>query len=61
MENRNLFWGLVIKPGKRYETEVQEAFRVTKVRSGQCGKIWQLPRIFISRLALSPVAARRGR
>lgn len=30
MENRNLFWGLVIKPGKRYETEVQEAFRVTK-------------------------------
>jgi len=27
---RNIFWGLVLKPGKRYETEVQEAFRVTK-------------------------------
>jgi len=28
--NRNVFWGLVIKPGKRYETEVQEPFRITK-------------------------------
>ena len=25
-----MFWGLVIKPGKRYETEVQEPFRITK-------------------------------
>jgi len=25
-----VFWGLVIKPGKRYETEVQEPFRITK-------------------------------
>ena len=31
--SRNIFWGLVIKPGKRYETEVREAFRVTKVSS----------------------------
>ena len=31
MDSRNIFWGLVIKPGKRYETEVQEPFRVTKV------------------------------
>jgi len=30
MDSRNIFWGLVIKPGKRYETEVQEPFRVTK-------------------------------
>ena len=29
--SRNVFWGLVIKPGKRYETEVQEPFRITKV------------------------------
>jgi len=28
--SRNVFWGLVIKPGKRYETEVQEPFRITK-------------------------------
>jgi len=28
--NRNIFWGLVVKPGKRYETEVQEPFRITK-------------------------------
>jgi len=28
--NRNVFWGLVIKPGKRYETTVQEPFRITK-------------------------------
>jgi len=27
---RNIFWGLVVKPGKRYETEVQEPFRITK-------------------------------
>jgi len=27
---RNIFWGLVIKPNKRYETEVQEPFRITK-------------------------------
>ena len=31
MDSRNIFWGLVIKPGKRYETEVQEPFRITKV------------------------------
>ena len=31
MDTRNIFWGLVIKPGKRYETEVQEPFRITKV------------------------------
>ena len=30
--SRNVFWGLVIKPGKRYETEVQEPFRITKVQ-----------------------------
>jgi len=30
MDTRNIFWGLVIKPGKRYETEVQEPFRITK-------------------------------
>merc|ERR1719510_1775229 len=30
MDSRSIFWGLVIKPGKRYETEVQEPFRVTK-------------------------------
>jgi len=28
--SRNIFWGLVVKPGKRYETEVQEPFRITK-------------------------------
>ena len=28
--NRSIFWGLVVKPGKRYETEVQEPFRITK-------------------------------
>eukprot|EP00090_Calanus_glacialis_P001782 TRINITY_DN11314_c0_g1_i1.p1 TRINITY_DN11314_c0_g1~~TRINITY_DN11314_c0_g1_i1.p1 ORF type:complete len:382 (-),score=124.86 TRINITY_DN11314_c0_g1_i1:29-1105(-) len=27
---RNMFWGLVVKPNKRYETEVQEPFRITK-------------------------------
>jgi len=27
---RSIFWGLVVKPGKRYETEVQEPFRITK-------------------------------
>jgi len=27
---KNIFWGLVVKPGKRYDTVVQEAFRVTK-------------------------------
>lgn len=32
MDSRNIFWGLICKPGKRYETEVQEAFRMTKVR-----------------------------
>ena len=36
--SRNIFWGLVIKPGKRYETEVREAFRVTKVSSHRSGK-----------------------
>jgi len=30
MDSRNIFWGLIIKPGKRYETEVQEPFRITK-------------------------------
>ena len=30
VNSRNVFWGLVIKPGKRYETEVQEPFRITK-------------------------------
>jgi len=30
MDSRNIFWGLICKPGKRYETEVQEAFRMTK-------------------------------
>jgi hypothetical protein len=29
---RNIFWGLVVKANKRYETEVQEAFRITKVK-----------------------------
>ena len=33
--NRNVFWGLVIKPGKRYETTVQEPFRITKVGDKQ--------------------------
>jgi len=28
--SKNIFWGLVVKPGKRYETEVQEPFRITK-------------------------------
>jgi len=27
---KNIFWGLVVKPGKRYDTVVQEAFRITK-------------------------------
>ena len=31
-ESKNMFWGLAVKPNKRYETEVQEAFRITKVR-----------------------------
>ena len=26
-ETKNVFWGLIVKPGKRYETEVQEPFR----------------------------------
>lgn len=26
----NIFWGLIVKPSKRYETTVQEAFRITK-------------------------------
>jgi len=30
METPGLFWGIVIKPEKRYETEVEEDFRVTK-------------------------------
>eukprot|EP00090_Calanus_glacialis_P030055 TRINITY_DN4830_c0_g1_i3.p1 TRINITY_DN4830_c0_g1~~TRINITY_DN4830_c0_g1_i3.p1 ORF type:complete len:339 (-),score=121.85 TRINITY_DN4830_c0_g1_i3:55-1071(-) len=30
LEPRNMFWGVAVKPGKRYETEVQEAFRITK-------------------------------
>ena len=37
--SRNIFWGLHVKPGKRYETDVQLAFRITKVRQMQCGKI----------------------
>lgn len=28
--SRNVFWGLIVKPGKRYETQVQEPFRITK-------------------------------
>jgi len=28
--NSNILWGLVVKPGKRYETTVQEPFRITK-------------------------------
>jgi len=28
--SKNIFWGLVVKPNKRYETEVQEPFRITK-------------------------------
>jgi len=28
--SKSIFWGLVVKPGKRYETEVQEPFRITK-------------------------------
>jgi hypothetical protein len=32
-ELQNRFWGLVVTPGKRFETEVQEAFRITKVTS----------------------------
>jgi len=28
--SNNIFWGLVVRPGKRYETEVQEPFRITK-------------------------------
>ena len=31
-DTKNMFWGLEVKPGKRYETEVGEAFRITKVR-----------------------------
>lgn len=30
METPGLFWGIVLKPEKRYETEVEEDFRVTK-------------------------------
>jgi len=30
MEGRDLFWGLVVKPGKRYESKVANAFRLTK-------------------------------
>ena len=26
-ESKNVFWGLIVKPGKRYETEVKEPFR----------------------------------
>jgi len=39
---KNIFWGLAVKPNKRYETEVQEAFRITKaclVPSTADGKI----------------------
>jgi len=28
--DNNIFWGLVVIPGKRYETEVEEPFRITK-------------------------------
>merc|ERR1719273_2717478 len=28
--SRPIFWGLALKPGKRYETDVQLAFRITK-------------------------------
>jgi len=27
---KNIFWGLVVRPGKRYETVVEEPFRITK-------------------------------
>merc|ERR1719250_316505 len=30
MEQGRIFWGLVIHPGKRYQTEVTQPFRVTK-------------------------------
>jgi len=30
MESQDIFWGLVVRPGKRYETEVQRPFRITK-------------------------------
>ena len=33
---KNIFWGLVVKPGKRYETVVQEPFRITKVQLLYC-------------------------
>jgi len=28
--DKNIFWGLVVRPGKRYETVVEEPFRITK-------------------------------
>ena len=30
-ETKNVFWGLIVKPGKRYETEVQEPFRLVVI------------------------------
>ena len=35
----NKFWGLVIKPGKRYRTTVQEPFRITKVCFCSCTEV----------------------
>ena len=62
MDSRNIFWGLIIKPGKRYETEVQEPFRITKVSGLLLDSINRVfiscfihaPVPFIPRLVLSP-------
>ena len=51
MDSRNIFWGLIIKPGKRYETEVQEPFRITKV-SGLL--LDSINRVFISCFIQTP-------
>ena len=55
MDSRNIFWGLIIKPGKRYETEVQEPFRITKV-SGLL--LDSINRVFISCFIQTPFIPR---
>ena len=49
--DNNIFWGLIVIPGKRYETEVEEPFRITKVNKIKIFK-FQFSEIFsIFRLA----------
>ena len=58
--SRNIFWGLVIKPGKRYETEVREAFRVTKVSSTHGGQIFNLLN-FRLKACIEPTSCKEGK